>query len=292
MKFKVVSNYDSDLNMFNSVLNCFPNNTKVQLTLDNDYDYLLVINGSRISNIQTPRENIIGLLQEPIGNVNYDRNLHFYCHKIYCQSSLMFNKYQGVIQTPLYMFYSNHNSVKNEYFRNFKDFTNRKKLCLIVSSIHAPNNPLWTNHNYHKRHKLVERLLNSDLEFDFYGRGWGNIKDRRYKGEIQNKHEILRKYEYSIAIENVCETNYVTEKMFDCILNNTVPLYYGCPNISDIYSKDSFQIIDIESENIIDIIKQKIKLSSETYKESIFESKKTYFEKLNLFNLMEKIANE
>ena len=293
MKFKVVSNYDTDLNMFNSVNNCFSNNTDIHLTLNEDYDYLLVINGHKLTNnIRVPRERIFGLLQEPIDNINYDRNLHFYCSKIICQNHSMFNNYQGIIVNPLYMFYSNHNTIKNEYFKNFKDFTNRKKLCLIVSSIYSPNNPSWSNHNYHKRHNLVKKLLNSNLDFDFYGRGWNFISDSRYKGEFDNKHEILRKYEYSIAIENVCETNYITEKMFDCILNNTVPLYYGCPNISEVYEKNSYQLIDIEDENIIKIIEQKIQVSSVNYEDSILNSKNIYFEKFNLFNLMKDMVNE
>lgn len=299
MKFKVISNYDTDLNIYNSVNNCFTNKTDIELTINEDYDYLLIINGykSKLNfverqQISIPREKIFGLLQEPIGNINYDRNLHFYCNKIYCQNLTMFNGYSGIVERPVYMFYSNHNDIKNDYFTNFNSFENRKKLCLIVSSIASPNNPSWSDHNYQKRHKLVKKLLESDLDFDFYGRGWNFINDNRYKGEFLNKHEILRNYEYSIAIENVCEKNYVTEKMFDCVLNNTIPLYYGCPNISDIFDPNSYELIDIDDENIIQNVKQIIKTSSSLYRQSILNSKQIYFEKFNLFNLMKEIENE
>ncbi len=164
-------------------------------------------------------------------------------------------------------------------------------MCLIVSSISSPNNPKWTNHNYQKRHALVHRLLSSDLDFDFYGNGW-NIPDRRYKGFANNKHEILRNYEYSIAIENVCEDNYVSEKFFDCILNNTVPLYYGCPNVEDFYDPNSFHNIDIEHTSVIDQIKQLTSRSSTSMSENVLESKNMYFSHSNIFDLIRKAIDE
>jgi hypothetical protein len=291
MKLKVVSNYDSDINMYKTMNNCFANNTKFELTTDDQYEYLLIINGYK-GKINTTRNKVFGLLQEPIGNINYDRNLHFYCNKIFCQDSSMFNSYSGNIVKPLHMFYSHHVSVSNEYFINFNNFENRKKICLIVSSLNGPNNINWINHNYNKRHKLVQTLLKSNLDFDFYGRGWGGISDNRYKGYAENKHNILRNYQYSICIENVNEHNYVSEKFFDCILNNTVPLYYGCPNIEEIYDSKSYETINIKDDNIVEILKNKISIDSLFYKESILKSKQTYFNNLNIFKLMEKIVNE
>jgi hypothetical protein len=204
----------------------------------------------------------------------------------------MFNNYPGIIEKPVFMFYSNHVNINNKHFINYNDFSNRKKLCLIVSSISNPNNSNWSNHNYHKRHKLVYNLLNSDLDFDFYGRGWTNINDKRYKGSFNNKHDILRNYEYSIAIENTNQLNYASEKLFDCFINNTVPLYYGCPNVGEIYNPKSFETINIEDDNIVQIIKDKIRTESVNYKEQILQSKEIYFNKFNIFNLMENIINE
>ena len=290
MKFKVVSNYDSDKNMHNTVLNCFENKTNLQLTQDDDYEYLVVINGTR-SPIKTSRDKVIGILQEPIGNINYDRNLHFYCSRIISQSKEMFGEYRGIRENLLPMFYRHHDTTHRDYFTDFNDFENRKKLCLIVSSISSPNNPSWTNHNYQKRHTFIRRLLDSDLEFDFYGNGW-NLSDHRYKGSTSNKHETLRDYEYSIAIENACEDNYVSEKFFDCILNNTVPLYYGCPNVKDFYNRNSFHNIDIEGVDVVDQIRQLTSQSSKSISENVLESKDMYFKGSNIFNLIKEITCE
>ena len=290
MKIKVVSNYDSDENMYKTVSNCFENNTSLRLVKDESYDKLVVINGYR-GKINVSRDNIIGILQEPIGNINYDRNLHFYCSKIICQSKSMFGGYGGIREKLLPMFYRHHETVHRDYFTSFKEFENRKKLCLIVSSISRPNNPKWKTHNYQRRHNFVKRLLNSDLEFDFYGRGW-NISDPRYKGSIDNKHETLRNYEYSIAIENVCENNYVSEKFFDCILNNTVPLYYGCPNVESFYDPNSFYNINTEDTFIVDKIRQLISQSSKSIADNVLKSKELYFKNSNIFDLIKETIDE
>lgn len=285
MKIKVVANYDSDINIYNSVLNCFGIDESIQLTLDDEEaNFLFVINGYDTSKIKHPRNKIFGLLQEPKGNINYDRNLPFYCSKIFCQSKDMFKSYKGIIETPVCMFYSHHTSISKEQFLSYKNFDNRKKLCIIMSSIRNPNNTNWLDHNYEKRYKLINLLLNSDLDFDFYGRGW-NLSDSRYKGEATNKHEILKKYEYSIAIENVCEKNYASEKLFDCFLNNTVPLYYGCPNVDELYKSGSYELIDIESENVVEDIRKILENSNESYRDNLLLSKNKYFDKYNIYNL-------
>jgi hypothetical protein len=289
MKIKVVSNYDNDINIYKSVINCFGEDQTIKLTLQDDYDYLVVINGYDTKKINSTKNKIIGILQEPSGNINYDRNLHFYCSKIFCQSKNMFNSYKGIIETPVSMFYSGHVYKKREDFLNFHEFKNRKKLCIIMSAINSPNNSVWNNHNYTKRHELIKKMLNSDLDFDFYGRGW-SIQDKRYKGEIVDKHDILRKYEYSIAIENVCEKNYASEKIFDCFLNNTIPIYYGCPNINELYNKNSYILLDIGSNDLINNIKAAIDQPNDLFENAILNSKKIYFEKYNIYNFIKEIS--
>jgi hypothetical protein len=36
---------------------------------------------------------------------------------------------------------------------------------------------------------------------------------------------------YSVAIESSQEENYFTEKLIDCLITKTIPVYWGCPNI-------------------------------------------------------------
>ena len=52
-----------------------------------------------------------------------------------------------------------------------------------------------------------------------------------YKGEIIDKHLVLKEYRFSLIIEN--DNNYISEKLFDSILSGTIPIYIG-PKCSEI----------------------------------------------------------
>ena len=78
----------------------------------------------------------------------------------------------------------------------------------------------------------------------------------------------LFKSQYSIAIENASVENYFTEKLIDCLITKTVPIYFGCPNIGDFF--DTRGMIIIEDPNNIDkIIKNINKLTPETYEQML-----------------------
>lgn len=49
---------------------------------------------------------------------------------------------------------------------------------------------------------------------------------------------------YSVAIESTQEINYITEKLIDCLITKTIPIYWGCPNISEFF--DTSYWINIE----------------------------------------------
>ncbi|MFC1701312.1 glycosyltransferase family 10 domain-containing protein [Pseudomonadota bacterium] len=82
--------------------------------------------------------------------------------------------------------------------------------------------------------------LSADAKFDidFFGRGINEIKD---------KYQALAPYKYSIAIENSRSEHYWTEKIADCFLSYTIPIYYGCTNLSSYFPEKSFVQIDINN---------------------------------------------
>jgi hypothetical protein len=51
----------------------------------------------------------------------------------------------------------------------------------------------------------------------------------------KDKFELFERYQYSLVIENSSQPNYFTEKLIDCLLTKTIPIYYGCPNISEYF---------------------------------------------------------
>lgn len=52
---------------------------------------------------------------------------------------------------------------------------------------------------------------------------------------LDNKADGLRDYRFSIAIENCRAEYYFSEKLIDCFITGTIPIYWGCPSIDKFF---------------------------------------------------------
>ena len=87
------------------------------------------------------------------------------------------------------------------------------------------------------RMKFLEMVSQCrDIQVDIFGFGIQPIED---------KFDGLSPYKYSLAIENSAGPNYWTEKIADCYLAYTLPIYYGCTNIDKYFPPKSYLKIDI-----------------------------------------------
>ena len=76
---------------------------------------------------------------------------------------------------------------------------------------------------------------NSTFPCDVYGYPPFDLPN--YKGAVQDKYSTLAQYKFAICFENVYHPfwsrGYVSEKILDCFMAETVPIYLGCYNIED-----------------------------------------------------------
>lgn len=280
-KVKVVCWWDSDYNIFNIFRDIWYNDDiskEISLTYNDDYDYLIVLNDFRRNKdeIKCPIENRIAFIMEPEWSNNWDRNLGKYVSKVYSHFKYdeKFNFNPSVMSTHLYP-----KPIEIGEIQHIEDnirqittskYTKSKKLSIVVSNISS-----------YKRYDFVKNLLNSDLDFDMYGRGW-NISDSRYKGYITNKIDALKDYEFSICLENSVEYGYISEKFIDSVLCETIPIYYGSKDVEKWYG-DCFEYIDIESRNSIENLKSIINGNK---KYDFLKAKDFYLNKNNPFRIL------
>ncbi len=52
---------------------------------------------------------------------------------------------------------------------------------------------------------------------------------------LDRKIDALRHYRYAIVVESIKMDYYFSEKLIDCFATGTVPIYWGCPSISDYF---------------------------------------------------------
>lgn len=90
-------------------------------------------------------------------------------------------------------------------------------------------------------------------QLDLYGRGWDSLwrippKYRKQLNPIigksiksvDDKISLLKRYRFNLCFENVRYPGYVTEKIFDAMMANTIPVYFGAPDISDFVPREAF----------------------------------------------------
>ena len=111
------------------------------------------------------------------------------------------------------------------------------------------------------RHEVVEKFS----FIDTYGRG--------YK-VLDNKLEGLKDYRFSVAIENTNEDYYFTEKLIDCFMTGTVPIYWGCPSIGEFFNeKGMIKFDNIEDVAFLDFDEKKYESMLSYIKENFEKAK-------------------
>ena len=116
---------------------------------------------------------------------------------------------------------------------------NTKKLLVNISYNKSSSHP---RELYSERLKTIEYFDKYySSSFDLYGYGWHKEEFQTYRGIAKKKYEVLQNYKFSLCYENLKdEKGYVTEKIFDCMRSNCVPIYWGASNIHDYVDKEAF----------------------------------------------------
>jgi len=55
---------------------------------------------------------------------------------------------------------------------------------------------------------------------------------------IKDKTDALKDFMFSVAVENCSIKHYFTEKLIDCFVTGTVPIYWGCTNLEKYFNMD------------------------------------------------------
>lgn len=88
--------------------------------------------------------------------------------------------------------------------------------------------------NFTEGHRLRHQLIQQyGQQIDLFGRAY------RY---VPYKLDALKDYRYTIVIENCQLDNYFSEKLIDPLVVGTVPLYWGAPNIHELFPDTTISI--------------------------------------------------
>jgi len=186
------------------------------------------------------------------------------------------NKIGWLLESPI-ITQNEHNWIKNNFNRFDTILTNNKDLLDLNEKFKfQPTGGCWikpedqkiyiksklvsiiaSSKNWTDGHKLRQSIIQKKLkDLDVFGRGHSPI-DYKLKG--------LSEYRFSIAIENTKKDYYFSEKLIDCFATGTIPIYWGCPSISDFFNSDGI----IAFNNLSELYEIMSKLTPELYESKI-----------------------
>jgi len=105
----------------------------------------------------------------------------------------------------------------------------------------APGHPL--------RHELYARRKEIKIPFDIYAGTWnafGNKPDTLPMPPWPNRKEKVMVFDcmFHICIEGFKNEYYYSEKLIDCFITKTIPLYWGCTIIGEFFNEYGMIIVD------------------------------------------------
>ncbi|CAI5483749.1 unnamed protein product [Closterium sp. Yama58-4] len=97
--------------------------------------------------------------------------------------------------------------------------------------------------------------LSRHMEVHSYGRCLNNMPYEK------DKLPVLARHFFSLAFENTCEGDYVTEKFWQCLVAGSVPVVIGAPNIAD-FAPSPNSYLEIKSlEDVPRVAQQMVTLA-------------------------------
>ena len=250
-----ISNRDNCLYGFYSLRERFKENnidlSTQDINLPSESQFIIYNEMPKIKDIFPEKDNYLIIFEsEVIKPDNWNIENHKYFKKIFTWN----DKY---IDNKKYFKINFSHKIPDKVEFNIK---NKKKLCTMIVANKFKSHPLEL---YTERLKAIRWFEeNHPEDFDLYGIGWDKyyfkdmlarlnrfnalrkiMKPRypSYKGPIESKKEVYRKYKFAICYENARDIpGYITEKIFDCFFAGCVPIYWGAPNIIDHIPANTF----------------------------------------------------
>lgn len=214
-------------------------------TLEDDYEYLVVFNFTDPTKIKVGKDRVFVFSQEPVWSPNDSKDSHLYSSNSFVADLRAYPPSISYREILLPMLYGGRGDLDHREEWNWgytlfsKDFSKEK-----VHSISAVISNTYNSHLYHLSNPDISEILYKwrvdtgimlATECPFL-QVWGTFQPENtanMRGVAWNKLIALRDFRFSICIENSIQKNYISEKFWDAILTDTVPVYLGCSNIEE-----------------------------------------------------------
>lgn len=297
IKIKAVCNWSSTEEVTKRLITQFKTSENdiegFEFVYDETYDFMVIFGYSNVEIKQGVKSMLFP--QEPTWTGGHQKNFTDNI-KPFGFEKTKYPQQEKIIETVAHMFYGGRGPWEEGFdFWNYDNltsnsFTKTKDFCSFISNRGKDDTTHPMGCLYGERVGLVNNIHESVPFMDFYG--WGNSGN--FKPFTHKKGLTIKDYKFCLTIENSHEKYYISEKFYDCILTNTIPIYYGCSNIKDYWTENGYFLLDniTDHQYVVDKLKWIHENQDELYNQmlpEVLKMKKRYFEE---FNLLKKIRKE
>jgi GR25 family glycosyltransferase involved in LPS biosynthesis/glycosyltransferase involved in cell wall biosynthesis len=211
---------------------------------DTDIDYWVIVNRPPPSAIFDPARTIVFHMEPWCGDASQTWGVKTW------------GEWAAPDPTKYLAVRSHQNAVNNAFWQIPQDYhtlkaldaTSKKTKGSIIASVCSSK---YFDPGHKKRIdflKFIEAKQDPDVLLDIYN---ADNKHRfsSYRGRADpdiDKDKALLPYKYYFMCENNAEHNFVTEKLWEPILTETLCFYWGCPNVTDIVDPRAYVLLDME----------------------------------------------
>lgn len=120
------------------------------------------------------------------------------------------------------------------------------------------------------RQLIYKRQTEMKIPYTFFRSSHDKIIEEITTNPIykhDSKFELFRTFQFSLIIENSKQLNYFTEKLIDCFITKTVPIYWGCPNIGEYFLTEG--MILLQSSTVEEFFEKVSNLTPDTYSQML-----------------------
>jgi hypothetical protein len=177
-------------------------------------------------------------------------------------------------------------------------FTHSDKLCKLSKNIKCvPTGTTWIppeDRKIYNKSKKISTVISKKkyLQGHKLRHKIASVKGVQVFGNSvkyhPNKTVFLKDFMFSVAVENSSVKNYFTEKIVDCFLTGTVPVYWGCTNINNFFNKDGIILVNSAKE-----LSNKIKyMNKEKYNQMLPAIEDNFNRALEYSNMFDWVYNK
>lgn len=221
----------------------------IEMTWEDDVDFYVIINKPPANSFYDPAKTIVFQMEPWV----YDKNknwgvktwgewsepVNFY--KVFGRKTGDVNNITWQLELPL-----------SELSKSFE------KKSDVISSICSPK---YFDEGHIHRVDFLHYLEKSGVALDIYTED--NVhKFKSYRGKLpmSEKSRGIVPYKYYFMIENNYEEDYITEKLWEPILCESLVFYYGCPNVEKHVNPLAYVLLDMNDfGKSLKIVKRAIK---------------------------------